>query len=46
MFLTIIWVLSFPGTLHSRAKAAIEECELTLPRNQHCIITAIPENQQ
>lgn len=23
---------------------AIEQCEATLPRNQHCVITAVPEH--
>ncbi len=36
----------FPETLLKSARTAIEECENTLPRNQHCIITAIPETQK
>lgn len=36
----------FPGTLLKSARTAIEECEKTLPRDQHCIITAIPETQK
>ena len=39
-------ISSSPHTYYSRAKAAIEECELNLPRSKHCIITAIPESQQ
>lgn len=35
----------FPGTLLKSARTAIEECENTLPRNQHCIIKAIPEEK-
>lgn len=33
----------FPGTLLKSARTAIEECEQNIPRNQHCIINAIPE---
>lgn len=32
-----------PGTTLRTAKDAIEECEKTLPRTRHCIISAIPE---
>lgn len=35
----------FPGSLLKTAKTAIEECEKNLPRNQHCIINAIPESK-
>lgn len=28
------------------ANALIEECEASLPRTQHCILTAIPENYE
>lgn len=33
----------FPGSLLQSAKIAIDECEKSLPRDQHCIISAIPE---
>lgn len=36
----------FPGTLLKSAQIAIEECEQELPRNQHCILSAIPESQK
>ena len=26
-------------------KTLIEECEKTMPRDQHCYLTAIPENE-
>ena len=35
--------LQLPSTYHSKAQKAIEECEKTLPRNQHCQISATPE---
>lgn len=34
-----------PGTTLRTAKDAIEECEKNLPRNQHCIINAIPKSK-
>ena len=36
---------SLSGSCRSFAVAALEECEKTLPRNQQCVITAIPEGQ-
>lgn len=38
-------LMVIPGTTLRNAKDAIEECEKTLPRNQHCIINAIPEEK-
>ncbi len=38
-------LMVIPGTKLKTAETAIEECEKTLPRNQHCIITAIPEEK-
>lgn len=32
-----------PWSYRSLAVTAIAECEKTLPRNQQCVITAIPE---
>lgn len=32
-----------PGSLLRSAKIAIDDCERALPRNQHCIISAIPK---
>ena len=34
-----------PWSYRSLAVTAIAECEKTLPRNQQCVITAIPEGQ-
>lgn len=46
-FLIAIIIFNFfPGTLLKSARTAIEDCENTLPRNQYCIITAIPETQK
>ena len=42
----VLFVVNFlPGSLFNSAKKAMNECEKTLPRNQHCIITAIPAPQ-
>jgi hypothetical protein len=35
--------VSLPFTVVSKTQKAIEECESTLPRNQHCEITATPK---
>lgn len=36
----------FPGTVLRSARDALTECEKSLPRDQHCIITAIPTIEQ
>lgn len=38
-------LIFIPGTTTQLGRVAIEKCENTLPRNQHCIITAIPEER-
>ena len=38
-----ILFISLPFTIVSKARKAIQECEKTLPRNQHCEITATPK---
>ena len=35
-----------PDSYYTLADNAIKECEYALPRNQRCIITAIPEENQ
>ena len=35
-----------PDTLVGATNAAIEQCEAELPRNQHCIVTAVPEGRE
>jgi hypothetical protein len=32
-----------PWSYHSQAVRAKEQCEKTLPRNQECVITAVPK---
>ena len=34
-----------PGSKIQRYDAAKDKCEAALPRNQHCVIDARPENQ-
>ena len=39
-FVVLLNVL--PWSYLAKAKAAVRECESTLPRNEECIITAVP----
>ncbi len=39
-------LLVFTPNSTSRSISAIEECEKILPRNQHCIISAIPKTSE
>ena len=41
---TLILVVSIPGTKIDRYDTAIEKCEKDLPRNQHCKIIAVIDN--
>lgn len=41
---TIIILNNLPGTF-SDAITALDKCEKSLPRDQNCIITAIPQKQ-
>lgn len=34
--------LTIPTPTHAAAVAALKKCELELPRNQRCVITAVP----
>lgn len=36
-------VIFAPGTYRSMGKEAKEQCEKSLPRDQRCVITAVPE---
>ena len=38
----VVLVTSMPWSYMSKAKAAVIKCESTLPRNEECIITAVP----
>ena len=42
IFVLFLVINNLPGTPTSKYRAAIEECERTLPRNQKCKIIAIP----
>ena len=47
--LTVLFTIGInllPISYVSKYKAAIGQCEAELPRNQHCKITAIPEDNQ
>lgn len=37
-------LISLPFTINSKAQKAIQECEKSLSRTQHCKISAIPED--
>lgn len=39
-------VFAFTDNNCSIAADALEQCELQLPRNQHCVITAVPAESQ
>jgi hypothetical protein len=39
----VIAILFMPGTKIDRYNKAIEDCEKNLPRDQNCVITAIPK---
>jgi hypothetical protein len=41
-FIVLLLLSSLPGTYPTMAREAIEKCEAELPRNQNCILTAIP----
>lgn len=49
-FLVGAWMLGIyiavSGNNSAMAKTAITECEIELPRNQHCVLTAIPEEMK
>lgn len=44
-FALCIAVFNLPWTDNYKAQTAVQECEKTIPRNQHCVIIAIPENE-
>jgi hypothetical protein len=39
------FALAITSYNYSMSREAIAECEAKLPRNQHCVLTAIPEEQ-
>jgi hypothetical protein len=36
------WLNASPWSDSTAYKKAIEECEKTLPRNEHCVVVAVP----
>ena len=43
MLLSFFALVDLLDELPEQAEKAIYECELTIPREQHCVITAVPE---
>jgi len=41
-FIFLVLLHLVPGTLMFTANSAVRDCESTLPRNEKCIITAVP----
>ena len=42
-FIIVLFVsIIFPSEQIKLYKEAINECEKTLPRNQHCVVVAVP----
>jgi hypothetical protein len=48
IFGVVVLVLlnKLPSSYLAQAKAAIEECESTLPRDERCVITAVPAGKE
>ena len=44
-FFTIGFAVNFPGTIIYKAITAKEECQTSFPRDQYCIINAIPQEK-
>ena len=38
----VVLLNALPSAYLAKAKAAVRECESALPRNEKCIITAVP----
>lgn len=43
---TILVVSQLPFSDLSKAQKALAECQKALPRNQRCVIVAVPENNE
>ena len=43
--IVVVCLNLMPWAYRTQAVKALEECEKTLPRNQECMITAIPKEQ-
>ena len=46
VIISAISLIFIPGTTFQKGLSVIENCEKTLPRDQHCILSAIPEPQK
>lgn len=44
-FTVAIVIMALPSSDASLYRKAIDECEKTLPRNQHCKVMGIPEEE-
>lgn len=42
---TVVLYEFLPASTKVKADSVIELCEQNLPRNQHCVLTAIPEEK-
>jgi hypothetical protein len=42
----IVFLLNTPSSLLKQAKEQIEQCEKDLPRSQHCVLTAVVEDER
>ena len=40
--IVVVLLNVLPWSYVAKAKAAVRECESTLPRNEECVITAVP----
>ncbi len=45
MFIMALMIINIPTSPHSIARKAITECELNIPRNQHCKIIAVVDEE-
>ena len=45
MFIMALMIINIPTSPHSIARKAITECELNIPRNQHCKIIAVIDEE-
>jgi len=46
IFATLLIVTVVSGLVFAPYKEALNECEKNLPRNKHCVLTAIPEDNK
>ena len=41
-FIVSVWLFNSPWSDNTKYRQAIQECERSLPRDQHCTVIAIP----